>query len=214
MRRSTLAASLVILAAPAAAVAEAPPAKAAAKLSRFVDRLPIGRRVIVFNVENTASFDVHLVARPTAKPPKGEYRVIRHGKDYVTLQAPGRPLRHLPVHSIRSIVESSKDPLSMPITGKFRRVSLQDYVGQISKLIGIEIRIDGTALKGQGYTRNMPQNATADKTAAAELLRILVAKYPPLVLTVHDDHYQLTTRAAAKAAGATVRELAHAKPRK
>lgn len=173
----------------------------------FLTVLQKGQRVVLKPVRNTAAYDVCILQRPYRKTDDAPYMVrSRPRLDYVTLIRKDRVVT-LPRQSIRSIVEEKRDPLSGTVTADFQREPLQNFIRKIALAIGVEIRIDGDALKNSGYTKNIPHSATARKTPAEHLLAGLVKKLPQLVLTVHDDHYLLTTREFATRRMETVREV-------
>lgn len=210
MKRTCICVVLLTIAIPAGtAFGEPKSFAAAAKNARpgqLLDLLP-GRTVIDLQpIANTGSFDVKILKDGNADAAGSIYIVIGRGTDYVTLRGGNRTV-YLPAHSIRSITGRPIDPLATLVTGKFFRMPLQEFVGTIARTAGVEIRIDGAALKDSGYTKNMPQNVTVNKVPAEQLLAELFKRYTDMVLTKPGGHYLITTRAYAKNRGEKVREL-------
>ena len=69
------------------------------------------------------------------------------------------------------------DRLKMKIDIEFNRTPLQDAVAFIAGEIKTTIDIDGDALKGGGFTKNMPQNFKGDKMTALEAIAKILEKY-------------------------------------
>ncbi len=69
------------------------------------------------------------------------------------------------------------DRLKMKIDIDFRRTPLQDAVVHIAGEIKTTIEIDGDALKGGGFTKNMTQTFQGDKMTALDAIAKILEKY-------------------------------------
>ena len=89
----------------------------------------------------------------------------------------------------------------------FRRTPLQEAFGFIGESIKTEVSIDGDALKGAGFTQNMPQTMDMGSvTALAAIDRILenyAKERDPLVLIVDEKQKKLilSTKTKSEADG-------------
>jgi len=99
------------------------------------------------------------------------------------------------------------DRLKMNVLIDFRRTPLQEAFGFIGESIKTDVSIDGDALKGAGFTQNMPQTMDMGSvTALAAIDRILenyVKERDPLVLIVDEKQKKLilSTKTKAEADG-------------
>ncbi len=102
------------------------------------------------------------------------------------------------------------DRLKMKVLVDFRRTPLQEAFGYIGESIKTEVVIDGDALKGAGFTQNMPQTFDLGTVTAQAALHEIIKKYAqerdPLVLIVDESgkKLMLSTRVKAAADGLTV----------
>jgi acetyl esterase len=92
---------------------------------------------------------------------------------------------------LKRIAEPAKavsmfERLNKPISVNFRRAPLQDAVTMIGKESGVEISIDGDALKFSGYTKNMPQDFKWDQIAASKALSEIFKKYDKMCLVIDE----------------------------
>lgn len=174
----------------------------------FVDLLEVGQRVMLVSVKDAGAFEIHIVARPVAGNVRADRirTVIARGRDYVSVRA-GEETLHVPLHSIRSITDGSLDVLERPVTLELTRAPLRSAMEALAKEIGVPIQIDADALKTDGYTLNMPVNASLKGAPGRRLLAIVQQDQPELVLAVFDDHFLLTTRTAAKRGKLEVRDV-------
>lgn len=188
----------------ASALAEEPPA-------RFAGILQPGEEIVMVTDPMRDQVTVQLLSRPrriSENKPEGQgtlFQVQAVKEDYLLLtNAAGQVW--LPFASVRLITATS-DPLETRVTATFKRTPLQEFVRQLSQQMDVEIQLDGDALKSQGYTRNMAQDVQAANTPARQLLVDLLGRLPGLVITVHADHYRLTSRAVAEEDKAPVLQL-------
>ncbi|MEN9556353.1 MAG: hypothetical protein RLZZ232_2639 [Planctomycetota bacterium] len=99
------------------------------------------------------------------------------------------------------------DRLKMSVLIDFRRTPLQEAFGFIGESIRTDVAIDGDALKGAGFTQNMPQTMDLGTvTALAAIDRILenyAKERDPLVLIVDEQQKKLilSTKTKAEADG-------------
>ncbi len=99
------------------------------------------------------------------------------------------------------------DRLKMNVLIDFRRTPLQEAFGFIGESIKTEVSIDGDALKGAGFTQNMPQTMDMGSvTALAAIDRILenyAKERDPLVLIVDEKQKKLilSTKTKSEADG-------------
>jgi hypothetical protein len=99
------------------------------------------------------------------------------------------------------------DRLKMSVLIDFRRTPLQEAFGFIGESIRTDVTIDGDALKGAGFTQNMPQTMELGTvTALAAIDRILenyAKERDPLVLIVDEQQKKLilSTKTKAEADG-------------
>jgi len=102
------------------------------------------------------------------------------------------------------------DRLKMKVLVDFRRTPLQEAFGYIGESIKTEVVIDGDALKGAGFTQNMPQTFELGTVTAQAALHEIIKKYAqerdPLVLIVNESgkKLMLTTKVKAAADGLAV----------
>lgn len=174
----------------------------------FADLLTAGQRVILVPVTDTSAFEIHVVSRPLPGNVRADRirTIVARGRDYVSLRT-GEETRHIPLHAIRSILGGSPDVLERPVTLELARTPLRDAMEMLAKEIGVPIRVDAEALKMDGYTLNMPVRASLKEAPAHRLLAIIQQDQPGLILAVFDDHFLLTTRAAAKRDRLEVRDF-------
>ncbi len=174
----------------------------------FADLLATGQRVLLVSVKETSAFEIHIVSRPLPGNVQADRirTVVSRGRDYVSLRS-GDETLHVPLHAIRSIRDGSLDALERPVALEFARTPLREVVEKLANEIGVPIRIDGEALKMDGYTLNMPVTASLKQTPARRLLAILQEQQPGLVLAVFDDHFLLTTHVAAKRDKLEIRDV-------
>lgn len=165
----------------------------------FLDLLATGQRVIAVPVEHASAFELQIVSRPLPPNLRPEHvrAIVSRGRDYVSLKS-GKDTLHIPFHAIRSIVDVSLDVLERPVTLELARTPLREAMEMLSQEIGVPIKLDADALKMDGYTLNMPVRASLKETPARRLLAIIQQDQQGLILAVFDDHFLLTTRAAAK----------------
>ncbi len=174
----------------------------------FLDLLAPGQRVVLVPVKETGAFEIHIVSRPLPGTVRADriQRIMARGRDYVSLRS-GEETLHIPLHSIRSITDGSLDVLERPVTLELARTPLREAMEMLSKEIDVPIRIDGDALKMDGYTLNMPVRASLKEAPARRLLAIIQQDQQGLILAVFDDHFLLTTRSAAKRDKLEVRDF-------
>jgi hypothetical protein len=102
------------------------------------------------------------------------------------------------------------DRLKMPVLVDFRRMPLQEAFSFIGESIKTEVSIDGDALKGAGFTQNMPQTLDLGTTTALAAINGITQKYAaerdPLVLIVDEagKRLLLSTKSKAEADGLTI----------
>ena len=102
----------------------------------------------------------------------------------------------------------------MKVLIDFRRTPLQEAFGYIGESIKTEVTIDGDALKGAGFTQNMPQTFDLGTVTAQAALHEILLKYSkerdPLVLIVDEKAKKLilSTKVKAEADGLTAFDTA------
>ena len=95
----------------------------------------------------------------------------------------------------------------MKVLIDFRRTPLQEAFGYIGESIKTEVVIDGDALKGAGFTQNMPQTFDLGTVTAQAALHEIIKKYSqerdPLVLIVDEPGKKLilSTKVKSEADG-------------
>jgi hypothetical protein len=95
----------------------------------------------------------------------------------------------------------------MKVIVDFRRTPLQEAFGYIGETIKTDVSIDGDALKGAGFTQNMPQTFDLGEISALEAIDAILEKYAkerdPLVLIVDEKNKKLilSTKVKAEADG-------------
>lgn len=110
----------------------------------------------------------------------------------------------------QSIPDKIVDRLQMKILVDFRRMPLQEAFAFIGESIKTEVSIDGDALKGAGFTQNMPQTLDLGTTTALAAVNGIIQKYAaekdPLVLIVDESGKKLllSTKSKAEVDGLTV----------
>jgi acetyl esterase/lipase len=99
--------------------------------------------------------------------------------------------------------------LQQKVSVNFRRTPLQEGVAEIGKQSGIEIQLDGDALKQSGYTRNMPLQFELKDVPASRVVQEILSKYDQLCLVVDaaKNAATITTKPVAAQRGLTVVEL-------
>ncbi|MFO1003507.1 MAG: hypothetical protein U0936_24505 [Planctomycetaceae bacterium] len=108
-----------------------------------------------------------------------------------------------------AIPDKLVDRLKMKVLIDFRRTPLQEAFGYIGESIKTEVTIDGDALKGAGFTQNMPQTFDLGTVTAQAALHEILLKYAkerdPLVLIVDEKAKKLilSTKVKAEADGLT-----------
>lgn len=113
-----------------------------------------------------------------------------------------------------SIPDKLADRLQMKVLIDFRRTPLQEAFGYIGESIKTEVVIDGDALKGAGFTQNMPQTFDLGTVTAQAALHEIILKYAkerdPLVLIVDEKAKKLilSTKVKAEADGLTTYDTA------
>lgn len=106
------------------------------------------------------------------------------------------------------------DRLQLKVLIDFRRTPLQEAFGYIGESIKTEVSIDGDALKGAGFTQNMPQTLDLKTVTAQAALHAILQKYAkerdPLVLIVDEKAKKLilSTKVKAEADGLTTFDTA------
>lgn len=113
-----------------------------------------------------------------------------------------------------SVPDKIVDRLQMKVLIDFRRTPLQEAFGYIGESIKTEVTIDGDALKGAGFTQNMPQTFDLGSVTAQAALHEIILKYAkerdPLVLIVDEPGKKLllSTKVKAEADGLKVFDTA------
>ena len=108
-----------------------------------------------------------------------------------------------------AIPDKLVDRLQMKVLIDFRRTPLQEAFGYIGESLKTEVAIDGDALKGAGFTQNMPQTFDLGTVTAQAALHEILLKYAkerdPLVLIVDEKAKKLilSTKVKAEADGLT-----------
>ena len=108
-----------------------------------------------------------------------------------------------------AVPDKVADRLKMKVIVDFRRTPLQEAFGYIGETIKTDVSIDGDALKGAGFTQNMPQTFDLGEISALEALDAILEKYAkerdPLVLIVDEKNKKLilSTKVKAEADGLT-----------
>jgi hypothetical protein len=124
----------------------------------------------------------------------------------------GQSTAELPNRGPRSIERAGErattsviQRLQKKVDVEFRRTPLSDAFASIGEDIGVTFEIDGAALKGAGYTKNMPQNLRLSAVPATEALRAILKPYPQMALVVVEARQAITvtTKTEAKAKGWT-----------
>jgi hypothetical protein len=106
-----------------------------------------------------------------------------------------------------SVPDKIADRLQMKVLIDFRRTPLQEAFGYIGESIKTEVVIDGDALKGAGFTQNMPQTFDLGTVTAQAALHEIIKKYAqerdPLVLIVDEPGKKLilSTKVKSEADG-------------
>jgi hypothetical protein len=106
-----------------------------------------------------------------------------------------------------AVPDKLADRLKMKVIVDFRRTPLQEAFGYIGETIKTEVSIDGDALKGAGFTQNMPQTFDLGEVSALEAIDAILEKYAkerdPLVLIVDEQAKKLilSTKVKAEADG-------------
>ncbi len=94
-----------------------------------------------------------------------------------------------------SVPDKLVDRLQMKVLIDFRRTPLEEAFGYIGESIKTEVSIDGDALKGAGFTQNMPQTFDLGTVTAQAALHEIIKKYAaerdPLVLIVDEKAKKL-----------------------
>ena len=102
-----------------------------------------------------------------------------------------------------AIPDKLVDRLQMKVLIDFRRTPLQEAFGYIGESIKTEVSIDGDALKGAGFTQNMPQTFDLGTVTAQAALHEILLKYAkerdPLVLIVDEKAKKLILSTKVKA---------------
>ena len=105
------------------------------------------------------------------------------------------------------IPEKVADRLKLKVLVDFRRTPLQEAFGYIGESIKTDVTIDGDALKGAGFTQNMPQTMDLGSVTALEAIDRILQNYAkerdPLVLVVDEAGKKLllTTKVKSEADG-------------
>jgi hypothetical protein len=106
-----------------------------------------------------------------------------------------------------AVPDKLADRLKMKVIVDFRRTPLQEAFGYIGETIKTEVSIDGDALKGAGFTQNMPQTFDLGEVSALAAIDAILEKYAkerdPLVLIVDEQNKKLilSTKVKAEADG-------------
>lgn len=99
------------------------------------------------------------------------------------------------------------DRLQLKVLVDFRRTPLQEAFGYIGESIRTDVVIDGDALKGAGFTQNMPQTMDLGSVTALQAIDRILQNYAkerdPLVLVVDEGgkRLMLSTKTKAEADG-------------
>jgi len=105
------------------------------------------------------------------------------------------------------VPEKVADRLQMKVLVDFRRTPLQEAFGYLGESIKTDVVIDGDALKGAGFTQNMPQTMDLGSVTALQAIDRILQNYEkerdPLVLVVDEDRKRLllSTKTKAEADG-------------
>jgi hypothetical protein len=105
------------------------------------------------------------------------------------------------------IPDKVADRLKLKVLVDFRRTPLQEAFGYIGESIKTDVTIDGDALKGAGFTQNMPQTMDLGSVTALEAIDRILQNYAkerdPLVLVVDEvgKKLLLTTKVKSEADG-------------
>lgn len=108
------------------------------------------------------------------------------------------------------VPEKVADRLQMKVLVDFRRTPLQEAFGYIGESIKTDVVIDGDALKGAGFTQNMPQTMDLGTVTALQAIDRILQNYAkerdPLVLVVDEGgkRLMLSTKTKAEADGLTI----------
>jgi hypothetical protein len=105
------------------------------------------------------------------------------------------------------VPEKIVDRLQMKVLVDFRRTPLQEAFGYLGESIRTDVVIDGDALKGAGFTQNMPQTMDLGTVTVLQAIDRILQNYEkerdPLVLVVDEGRKRLllSTKTKAEADG-------------
>ena len=90
-----------------------------------------------------------------------------------------------------SAAKSVRDRLKTVVAADFNRTPLQEAFKSIAEKCGVEISLDGDALKAAGYTKNMAQTLKLGDITGLEAIEAILKKYAqekiPMVLVVDEE---------------------------
>jgi hypothetical protein len=98
-------------------------------------------------------------------------------------------------NSVQPVSETEKKSLTelleTQVDLEFRRTPLRKAFEEIAKTIGIEVKVNGNALKELGYTQNMPQSMKFEKKTAKHVFETILKQYEGMVLILDKDQHSL-----------------------
>ncbi len=102
--------------------------------------------------------------------------------------------------------KSVVDRLSAPTEANFEKTPLVDITSFLSESLGVEVSLDSEGLKTGGFTKNMQQTLSIEKSTGLRVVEALLTKYAserdPLVLVIQESENKavITTKSAAEKA--------------
>ncbi len=98
-------------------------------------------------------------------------------------------------NSVQPVSETEKKSLAELLESQvdleFRRTPLRKAFEEIAKTIGLELKVNGNALKELGYTQNMPQTMKIEKKTARDVFETILKQYEGMVLILDEDKHSL-----------------------
>lgn len=209
----------------------ATPKMVEAEVSRRLDRLPFELVSAVEKMQPKQLGQRHLIGRFPAMMKVFEMRTMGGIGDRYTQISTVLPERAAPNLALAALLtwdESTRtdfskaaptrpDPsepklpetiagrLQLPVEVDFRRTPLQEAFAFLGDEVKVNFEIDGDALKGAGYTKNMAQNHKLGTVPAITALKAIVEQYEKMCLVVDESAKVVTvmTYQVAKAKNLT-----------
>jgi hypothetical protein len=165
---------------------------------RFVDLLKSQQKVRLETIRGTSTFDIEIVdGQIEGEDESWTHIVVAVKADYVVLRH-GASESYLPFRSVRTIsrqIATIRDHLQRRISVDIGRQALHAALADIFRKAGLNLDIDGNALKSDGFTRNMAVNVSVKDAPVSTVLAGVLKPYGGQLIFIKGENGLVLTTA-------------------